>query len=81
MTVSVDAVAKEALKLSAEDREVLVEKLIASLEPSQLLSDEWRAEISRRLADVDAGRGRLVPADEAMARLAAHIHSRRSAAS
>jgi putative addiction module component (TIGR02574 family) len=80
MPTSVQTVAEEALKLSAEDREALVERLIASLEPSEPLHPAWREEIAKRVADMEAGRSRFVPADEAMARLTAHIHRRRPAA-
>jgi putative addiction module component (TIGR02574 family) len=80
MNPTVKAVADEALKLSLEDREALVETLIASLESEGGLSPEWQQEVARRVADMQAGRSRFIPADEAMRRLAAHIHARRSAA-
>ena len=80
MPTTVQAIAEQAMQLTPEDREVLVERLIASLEPAEPLHPAWRAEIARRVAEMDAGRVRFIPADEAMADLAAHIHSRRSAA-
>jgi putative addiction module component (TIGR02574 family) len=80
MSTSVQAVAEEAMKLSPQDREILVERPIASLEPAEPLHPGWRDEIARRVADMEAGRTRFIPADEAMARLTAHIHRRRSAA-
>ena len=80
MSATVQAIAEQAMQLTPEDREVLVERLIASLEPAEPLHPAWRDEIARRVADMDAGRVRFIPADEAMAELAAHIHSRRSAA-
>jgi putative addiction module component (TIGR02574 family) len=80
MSTTLQDVAEQALRLSSEDREVLVERLIASLELAEPLHPEWREEISRRVAEMDAGRTRFIPADEAMAALAAHIHSRRTAA-
>jgi len=79
MTDTVQAVAEAAMKLSPEDRELLVERLIASLDPGVALHPEWREEIARRLVELEAGRARFVPADEAMARLTAHIHRRRPA--
>jgi putative addiction module component (TIGR02574 family) len=57
-----------ALKLSPEQREELVEELSASLDVDDL-GDYWEAEIRRRVADVDAGRVKTVPADEVFARL------------
>ena len=80
MSTTVQHVAEQAMQLSSEDREALVERLIASLEPAESLHPEWREEISRRVAEMDAGRTRFIPADEAMADLAAHIRSRRTAA-
>jgi putative addiction module component (TIGR02574 family) len=79
MPDTVQAVADAAMKLSPEDRELLVERLIASLDPGDALHPDWRDEIARRMADLQAGRARLVPADEAMMRLTAHIHRRRPA--
>ena len=80
MSTTVQTIAEQAMQLTPEDREVLVERLIASLESAEPVHADWRDEIARRVADMDAGRVRFVPADEAMAELAAHIHSRRSAA-
>jgi putative addiction module component (TIGR02574 family) len=80
MPSSIESIAVQALKLSAEEREALIERLIASIEPAESLHPDWAAEVVRRVADMQAGRARFIPADEAMVRLAAHIHSRRSAA-
>jgi putative addiction module component (TIGR02574 family) len=80
MTDTAQALAEAALKLPPEEREVLVERLIASLDPGPALHPEWHDEIVRRLADMQAGRTRFIPADEAMAQLTAHIHARRPAA-
>lgn len=80
MSTTVQDIAEQALQLSPEDREALVERLIASLEPAEPLHPAWREEISRRVTEMNAGRTRFIPADEAMAALAAHIHSRRTAA-
>jgi putative addiction module component (TIGR02574 family) len=80
MTDTAQALAEAALKLSPEERELLVERLIASLDQGPALHPQWRDEIVRRLADMQAGRTRFIPADEAMARLTAHIHARRPAA-
>jgi putative addiction module component (TIGR02574 family) len=57
-----------ALKLPAEQREELIEELSASLDASDL-GEYWEAEIERRIADVDAGKVKTVPADEVYARL------------
>ena len=80
MPDSIQAVADAAMKLSPEEREQLVEHLIASLDHGNALHPDWHDEIARRMADLQAGRARLIPADDAMARLTAHIHARRPAA-
>lgn len=68
MSNSLEEVEADALKLSAEERAGLIERLNESLAPARL-SPEWRDEIERRLADRDAGRVRAAPADEVLARL------------
>jgi putative addiction module component (TIGR02574 family) len=57
-----------ALKLPTEQREELIEELSASLDAGDL-GEYWEAEIQRRVADVDAGKVKTVPADEVYARL------------
>jgi putative addiction module component (TIGR02574 family) len=80
MTDNAQALTEAALKLPPEDRERLVESLIASLDQGSALHPDWHDEIVRRLAEMQAGRTRFIPADEAMARLTAHIHARRPTA-
>jgi putative addiction module component (TIGR02574 family) len=75
------AVIAEAMNLSPEDREDLALKLLDSLvdvEPAGTDSvamaeweSAWRAEVERRVADLDAGRAVTVPADVAIAKLRA----------
>jgi putative addiction module component (TIGR02574 family) len=77
MTDNAQALTEAALKLPPEDRERLVETLIASLDQGPALHPDWHDEIVRRLAAMQAGRTRFIPADEAMARLNAYIHARR----
>lgn len=68
MTATLQSIEAEALKLSPEERAELIERLIVSVEPPPL-SAAWQAEIERRVSDMDAGRTRFVPADEAFARI------------
>ncbi len=68
MSNSLQTVEADALKLSADERAELIERLIQSLAPTEL-SPEWRDEVERRVGDMDAGRVRAVSADEAFARL------------
>jgi putative addiction module component (TIGR02574 family) len=51
------ALLKEALTLSAKDRVTLAEALLASLEepPENDSEAAWKAEIERRIAELDSG--------------------------
>ena len=80
MPTPLEVIEAEAMKLSPEERGALADKLVDSLGPADALHPAWRDEIARRVADLEAGRSRFTPADEAMAQLAAHIQSRRSVA-
>jgi putative addiction module component (TIGR02574 family) len=80
MLPTLDAVIAQALTLTPEERAELIETLADTVLPAPLLHPDWEAEIIRRAADMDAGRTRFIPADEAMAALAARIQSRRPAA-
>jgi putative addiction module component (TIGR02574 family) len=78
MSTTLDAVIAQAMQLSPEERSELIETLADTVLPAPALHLDWNAEITRRLAEMDAGRTRFVPADEAMATLAARIQSRRA---
>ena len=58
----------KALKLSAEERDKLVQSLILSLdedsEPDPEHERLWREEIERRCLEIDEGRAELIPAEE-----------------
>lgn len=78
MSSTLEQLTAQALTLPPEQRAALAETLLESIDPAPPLSPEWEAEIARRAADMDAGRTRFTPADEAMAELAAYIQSRQS---
>ena len=80
MLPTLDAVIAQALTLTPEERAELIETLADTVLPAPRLHPDWEAEIARRVAEMDAGRTRFIPADEAMAALAARIQSRRPAA-
>lgn len=58
----------EALKLSPEERVSLADRLLASVALNGEVEDAWGAEIDRRLANVEAGRTEMIPAEEAIQR-------------
>ena len=62
---------ERAKVLPPEDRARLAEELLASLEesPSAEVDAAWDAEIQRRIAEVEAGTAKLVPAEEVFVRV------------
>jgi putative addiction module component (TIGR02574 family) len=77
MPTPLDLVEAQAMQLTAEERADLADRLYRSVSAAPELDARWEAEIDRRVADMDAGRTRFMPASEAMAKLAAHIQTRR----
>lgn len=61
----------EALALPKEDRALLVERLVESLDPTDDadLRAVWGAEARRRLDDVRADRVQSIPGEEVLARV------------
>ena len=66
-------IAEQAFQLPEAARELLAEALVESLDrdDSFELSDEWKAEIEKRCAEVDQGLTKLIPAEEAIKKLRA----------
>ncbi len=66
---------KDALALPAEARAALIGPLVDSLdtEVDEGVEEAWRAEVQRRLAEIDSGAVKLVPWDEARRRLLAQL--------
>jgi putative addiction module component (TIGR02574 family) len=64
---------EEALKLTAEERAHLADRLLASLSEDAEAEEAWAIEVERRVADIESGRAHLVPAAEAIARARAAL--------
>src|SRR6185436_20160550 len=66
---------REALSLPAEARAALVDTLLESLdvEVDENAAEAWRAEIYRRLLEIDTGAVTLIPWDDAQRRLWARL--------
>ena len=62
---------QRARELAPEDRARLAQELLASLEGDLKpeVDAAWDAELRRRIAEVDAGAIKLIPADEVFARV------------
>jgi len=73
MTLPVEDLEAEALRLPPEDRARLLERLIASFEPKSPAQAAWIQVAQRRRDDVRAGRAAMLPGDEALARVRARF--------
>jgi putative addiction module component (TIGR02574 family) len=69
MSTSLDDVTEQALKLTIEERAVLIERLAQTTRPAPPLHPAWEEEIARRLAEMDAGLVESVPAEQVFAEL------------
>ena len=67
MSSSLHAVEVAALELSSEDRAQLAQRLLDSLPRDQEVEAAWDEEIHRRVAELEAGTMKTVPAPEVFA--------------
>jgi len=78
MSPSLPQVEAQALQLTPQERELLAERLLHSLDAGA--TDGWQAawdeELGRRLARLDAGEAELIPADQVMAQLRQKLQQR-----
>ena len=78
MAAILKEIENQALSLSPKERGELIHRLIVSLESEpedtpEAIAKAWDEEISRRVADMEAGRTKWIPADEVMSRLRAKV--------
>ncbi len=73
MSLPVEDLAAQALSLPPEDRAVLLERLIASFEPKSPAQEAWSQLARRRREEVRTGKAKLIPGDEALARVRARL--------
>ena len=75
---TLDDILKDALVLDEHDRAALAERLLASLEQDYIdeqldeaeIERAWADEAQRRLAEIESGKVKPVPAEEVHAKLA-----------
>lgn len=67
MQTQFELLAREALKLTLDEREAFLQLLTASLNEDAVAEDVLAAEIERRIADVESGATRVIAVDEALA--------------
>ena len=73
MSNALQTVEAEAMKLTAEERAQLADRLIASLFEDAGVEQAWESEVERRIEEIEAGRSKLIPASEAIARARAAL--------
>jgi putative addiction module component (TIGR02574 family) len=75
MTPQVSDVLEKALKLSTQERGLLIDRLIESLdeEAEDGVEQAWDDEIKRRVDEIRSGRAEMIPGEEVRRRLAARI--------
>lgn len=73
MSNHLESVEAQALRLTAEERAQLADRLLASLFEDQDVEDAWAIEVERRIEEIEAGRSILIPAADAIARARAAI--------
>jgi putative addiction module component (TIGR02574 family) len=73
MASQIDIIEAQALKLTAEERAQLADRLITSIFDDHEIESAWATEVERRVADIESGRARLIPAAESIAKARAAI--------
>lgn len=73
MSSQLDIVQAQALKLTAEERAQLADRLITSIFDDHEIEAAWAAEVERRVDGIEGGRAKLIPAAESIARARAAI--------
>lgn len=74
LTPQVSELLEKALALSTQDRGLLIDKLIASLDEApeeEGVEAAWDEEIKRRVDDIRSGRVRTIPGEQVLGRLKA----------
>lgn len=70
MSARIDVLLNDAMELEPEERAELAERLLSSLEPEDAdVAEAWRAEIQKRIAELDSGAVETVSATEARRRI------------
>ncbi len=68
MTTFVEELSQRALELPPEERVRLAEKILATVhEVGAEVEAAWTQEIQRRLAEIDNGTAKLIPAEDVFA--------------
>ncbi len=80
MTPQVSELLEKALALSAQERGLLIDRLIETLdnEPAEEgVEEAWAKEIERRMDDIRSGRVETIPGEQVRERLKARLRNGR----
>ncbi len=68
MAMTLDELEAESLKISEAEREILIYRLLESLDAvdQNEVDRVWNIEIQKRLSDLKAGRAKTVPVDDVL---------------
>lgn len=74
---SFESVLKSALELSVEERAMLVDRLLQSLDTHNQaeIDKAWAEEIERRIREIDEGKVDLIPGEQVLAELRSRFKS------
>ena len=78
MTPQVSEVLEKALTLSTQDRGLLIDRLIESLDEGPAdegVEEAWSAEIKRRVDDIRSGKAKMIPYGEVRRRLRTRLRN------
>jgi putative addiction module component (TIGR02574 family) len=76
MTPQVSEVLERALALSTQDRGLIIDRLIESLDEGcaeEGVEEAWAGEIKNRVDEIRAGKAEMIPGGEVRRRLAARL--------
>jgi putative addiction module component (TIGR02574 family) len=66
MPSQLSVIEAQALKLTAEERARLADRLLSSLSEDHEIDEAWAVEVERRIEAIESGRAQLIPAAEAI---------------
>ena len=73
MQTPIELITTEAMKLTTDEREAIVQVLIASLENDAQADEALATEVERRIAEIENGTVKAIPVDEALAQIRASL--------
>ena len=73
MQTPIELITTEAMKLTTDEREAIVQVLIASLENDAQADEALAAEVERHIAEIENGTVKAIPVDEALAQIRASL--------